>query len=52
MCGLRADRTVLVVIRGHVFMQCLRRGYYELCVEAGEHCLRVAAVFDELANVV
>jgi hypothetical protein len=52
MCGLRADRTALVVIRGHMFMQSLRHGYYELCVEAGDECLRVAAVFDELANVI
>lgn len=48
MRGLRTDRTASIVIRGHAFMQNLRRGHYELGVEARHDCLRVAAAFDEL----
>jgi len=49
MRGLRTDRTATVVIRGHAFVQNLRRGHYELGVEARHVRLRVAAAFDELA---
>jgi len=52
MRGLRTDRTASVVIRGHAFMQNLRRGHYELGLDASEECLRVAAAFDELADVI
>jgi len=51
MRGLKRDRTASVVIRGHAFIQNLRRGLYEL----GTHALpglTVAAAFDELARVV
>jgi IS6 family transposase len=48
MRGLRTDRTATVVIRGHAFVQNLRRGHYELGVEARHARLRVAAAFDEL----
>ena len=48
MRGLRTDRTASIVIRGHAFMQNLRRGHYELGVEARHDCLRLAAAFDEL----
>ena len=34
MRGLRTDRTAQVIIAGHAFMQNLRRGHYELSVEA------------------
>src|SRR3954454_10216073 len=34
MRGLRTDRTAAVVIAGHAFMQNLRRGHYELGLEA------------------
>ena len=34
MRGLRTDRTAKVVIHGHAFIQNLRRGHYELGVEA------------------
>jgi hypothetical protein len=34
MRGLRTDRTAPVVIRGHAFIQNVRRGHYELGVEA------------------
>jgi len=51
MRWLKRDRTASVVIRGHAFMQNLRRGHYELGTEslAG---LIVAAAFDELAAAI
>ena len=52
MSGLRTDRTATVVIRGHAFIQNLRRGHYELGVEAHHQCLRVVAAFDELAEAI
>jgi IS6 family transposase len=51
MRGLRTDRTASVIIRGHAFMQNLRRGHYELGVDALPG-LTVAAAFDELAGAV
>ena len=51
MRGLKADRTASVIIAGHAFMQNLRRGHYELGVEA-EPRLRAAAAFDELTVVI
>jgi len=52
MRGLRTDRTVSVVIRGHAFVQNLRRGHYELGVEARHSRLRTAAAFDELITLI
>jgi IS6 family transposase len=52
MRGLRTDRTASTVIRGHAFVQNLRRGHYELGVEARCQRLRVAAAFDELATAI
>jgi IS6 family transposase len=52
MRGLRTDPTASIVMNGHAFMQNLRRGHYELGVEASEECLRVVAAFDELAEVI
>jgi transposase-like protein len=52
MRGLRTDRTASTVIRGHAFVQNLRRGHYELGVNARRGCLRVAAAFDELATAI
>jgi transposase-like protein len=52
MRGLRTDRTASTVIRGHAFVQNLRRGHYELGVEARHDRLRVAAAFDELAEAI
>jgi transposase-like protein len=49
MRGLRTDRTAQVVIAGHAFLQNLRRGHYELGVDA-RAALRVAAAFIELAQ--
>ena len=52
MRGLKTDRSASVVIRGHAFVQNLRRGHYELGVEAGSRHFRAAAAFDELAVVI
>ncbi|MCP3976360.1 MAG: DDE-type integrase/transposase/recombinase [bacterium] len=52
MRGLSTDRTASMVIRGHAFVQNLRRGHYELGAEADRGCLRLAAAFDELADVI
>jgi transposase-like protein len=49
MRGLKTDRTATVIIVGHAFLQNLRRGPYELGVEARNRHLLVAAAFDELA---
>jgi hypothetical protein len=50
MRGLRQDRTAAIVIRGHAFVQNLRRGHYELGTNGRQDRLRVAAAFDELAG--
>ena len=49
MRGMKTDRTASVIIRGHAFVQNLRRGHYELGAEVRHVQLRVAAAFDELA---
>jgi hypothetical protein len=46
-----ADRTAHVVIAGHAFVQNLRRGQYEIGVDACP-ALRVAAAFTELARAI
>jgi transposase-like protein len=51
MRGLRTDKTAHVIIDGHAFMQNLRRGHYELAVDAPP-ALRVAAAFAELAHAI
>jgi transposase-like protein len=48
MRGLRTDKTAQVIIAGHAFMQNLRRGHYELAVDAPP-ATRFAAAFAELA---
>jgi transposase-like protein len=52
MRGLRTDRMASTVIRGHAFVQNVRRGHYELGVEARHDRLRVAAAFDELTEAI
>ena len=52
MRGVRTDRTASVVIRGHAFIQNVRRGHYELGVEARHEHLRPAAAFDELITAI
>ena len=51
MRGLKQNRTASVAIRGHAFIQNLRRGHYELGVDSRPG-LTIAAVFDELALVI
>ena len=51
MRGLKCDRTARVIMSGHTFMQNVRRGHYELGVDARVH-RRVAAAFTELARVI
>jgi DDE domain len=51
MRGLKRDHTARVIVRGHAFMQNLRRGHYELGVEARAH-RRVAMAFTELARTI
>jgi transposase-like protein len=51
MRGLKRDCTARVIMRGHAFLQNLRRGYYELGVDA-RPCRRVAVAFTELAQVI
>jgi DDE domain len=46
MRGLKSHRTASVVIRGHAFIQNLRRDHDELAVEA-TRLLRLATAFDE-----
>jgi transposase, IS6 family len=48
MRGLKQDRSARVVIAGHAPVQDLRRGHYELAVEAPAS-QRVAMAFDDLA---
>jgi IS6 family transposase len=47
MCGLKQDRSARVIIAGHAFVHHLRRGHFELAVEAPTN-RRVAVAFDEL----
>lgn len=47
MRGLKTHRTAAVVIRGHAFVQNLRRDQYELAVDIAP-LRRLAAAFDEL----
>jgi transposase-like protein len=51
MRGLRTDKTAQVIIAGHAFMQNLRRGHYELAVDAPQ-ATRVAAAFAALAQAI
>jgi len=52
MRGLKTFRTATVIIRGHAFVQNLRRGQYEVGVYARNRLLRVAAAFDEVAQAI
>jgi transposase, IS6 family len=49
MRGLKTDTSARVIIRGHAFIQNVRRGHYELGVEAASRHVRAAAAFDELS---
>ncbi len=51
MRGLKTDRTASVMIRGHAFIQNLRRGHYELGSGSHQH-LRIVAAFEELSSTI
>jgi IS6 family transposase len=51
MRGLKTDRSAGVMIRGHAFTQTLRRGHYQLAVDAAP-IARLAEAFDELRTAV
>jgi transposase-like protein len=51
MRGLKRDRSARVIMRGHALMQNIRRGHYELGVDARARC-RVAAAFTELVHTI
>jgi transposase-like protein len=51
MRGLRTDQTAQTIIAGHAFMQNLRRGHYELAVDAPS-AQRVAVAFAELTGAI
>ena len=51
MRGLKTDRSARIIVAGHALMQNIRRGHYELGVEA-EPRLRVAAAFAELTQAI
>jgi transposase-like protein len=51
MRHLRNDRTATVIIRGHAFVQKLRRGHYHLTADVPTN-LRLAGAFDELSHAI
>ena len=51
MRGLKRDHTAGVVMRGHALMQNLRRGHYELGLDARHH-RRIEIAFTELARTI
>ena len=52
MRGLKTDRTASVVIRGHAFIQNLRRGHYELGTDTPHPHLRVRTAFEQLVDTI
>ena len=51
MRGLKRDRSARVIMRGHSLMQNIRRGHYEVGVDARHH-RRIEAAFTELAQMI
>ena len=51
MRGLRRDHSSRVIIRGHALMQNIRRGHYELGIDARPH-RRVEHAFTEPAQTI
>jgi len=51
MRGLKRDHSARAIVRGHALMQNIRRGHYELGVDARAH-RRVAHAFSELARTI
>ncbi len=52
MRGLKTGRTASVVIRGHAFIQNLRRGHYELGTDTPHQHYRIVQAFDELVDLI
>ncbi len=52
MRGLKTDPTASVVIRGHAFIQNLRRGHYELGTGTAHPHLRIRTAFEELTETI
>ena len=52
MRGLKRDCSARVIIRGHALMQNIRRGHYELGIDARHHHRRVESAFSELARTI
>jgi transposase-like protein len=50
--GLKSFRSARTIMAGHAVIQNLRRGHYELGLEARHSRLRVAAAFGELARAI
>lgn len=51
MRGLKRDHSARVIIRGHALMQNIRRGHYELGIDARTH-RRIESAFTELAGTI
>jgi transposase-like protein len=51
MCGLQTHRTAQVIIAGHAFLQNLRRGHFDVALDASA-ATRLAAAFTELARAI
>jgi transposase, IS6 family len=51
MRGLKRDHTAKVIVTGHAFIQNIRRGHYELGIDATTR-QRLEAVFTELADAI
>jgi len=49
---LKTDPTARVIVRGYAFMQNLRRGHYELGLDARNCHFRIAAAFDQLVEAI
>ena len=51
MRGLKRDHSARVIIRGHALMQNIRRGHYELGIDARTH-RRIESAFTELVHAI
>jgi IS6 family transposase len=51
MRGLKRDHSARVIMRGHSLMQNIRRGHYELGIDARAH-RRIETAFTELARTI
>ena len=51
MRGLKRDHAARVIVRGHALMQNIRRGHYELGIDARTH-RRIEHAFTELARTI